>query len=132
MLSIITFLPYKSYSESAAALDDRTLYQQRLDVLRILSLKPDVPAARMWHNYEGALATYGIAMCMEWRRRGNGDTTLEKLEELYNFDNTPPPWLGDERLHSSHRANLIKRDPRHYMITLGWNDDPKQPYYWPV
>jgi hypothetical protein len=25
-----------------------------------------------------------------------------------------PPWLGDERLHRSHRAALVGKDPIHY------------------
>ena len=34
-----------------------------------------------------------------------------------------PPWLGDDRFHSSHRAVLILKKPEHYK-PLGWPEEP--------
>lgn len=38
-----TFLPYKSFEQSAACLDNKRLGKQRVEVLQILKALPDVP-----------------------------------------------------------------------------------------
>lgn len=43
---------------------------------------------------------------------------------------TRPPWLGDERVHSSHRANLLRKKYAHYS-QFGWKETPVKGYYWP-
>lgn len=130
---MITLLPYSDYNKTAQVLDDKHLSNQRKQVLDILTkVNPIHPATKMWNGYAGQLVKYGVAICFEWRRRGNKDTFLEKIEEHYDWDLKEPPWLGDERVHASHRANLIRKDPLHYLIKLKWKDDPKTPFYWPV
>lgn len=42
-----------------------------------------------------------------------------------------PPWLGDERVHASHRSNLLRKDPVWYG-QFDWTDNPTDPYVWPV
>jgi hypothetical protein len=42
-----------------------------------------------------------------------------------------PSWLGDERVHSSHRSNLLRKRPEHYGL-LGWTEGPDMPYHWPL
>lgn len=42
-----------------------------------------------------------------------------------------PPWLGDERLHRSHQAALVRKDSAFY-AALFPNVDPELPYFWPV
>jgi hypothetical protein len=42
-----------------------------------------------------------------------------------------PPWWGDERLHASHRSNLLRKDPAHYG-RFGWAEPPDLPYFWPA
>lgn len=136
-----TFLPYPDFAASAAALDDRRLGKQRVEVLQVLrALRRPVygwknhPAVRMWRGHEAALAAYGVAVCREWRARGHADTCEDKiLAELGAApadDPVPPPWLGDERLHASHRASLVAKDPDWYAPRFG--DLPPVPYWWPV
>jgi hypothetical protein len=49
-----------------------------------------------------------------------------------------PAWLGDERLHASHRRCLLAKDPAHYGPLFPHDAptprgaDGKWPYYWPV
>jgi hypothetical protein len=86
----------------------------------------------MWRGYEDSLLSYGLAICQEWRARGFKDTVFEKLESRYSYDLQEPPWLGDDRLHASHRSNLVRKDPWHYFIGLGWKDPNDLPYWWPV
>jgi hypothetical protein len=42
-----------------------------------------------------------------------------------------PWWLGDNRLHSSHRSNLLRKMPDYY-VQFKWTDDPAAPYWWPT
>jgi hypothetical protein len=41
-----------------------------------------------------------------------------------------PPWLGDERLHSSHRAGLLKLEPKFY-AQHEWTESPDTPIFYP-
>ena len=34
-------------------------------------------------------------------------------------------------MHASHRSNLLRKDPEHYM-QFGWTEPPDLPYVWPV
>jgi hypothetical protein len=47
-----------------------------------------------------------------------------------NLQETYPPWLGDERLHASHRSNLLRKDPEHYG-QFEWTEPDDLPYWWP-
>ena len=90
------------------------------------------PAARMWRGFEPALAAYGLAVCAEWVGRGYNDTRAVRIRR-FRASREPavaPPWLGDERFHSAHRSNLLRKDPAWYG-RLGWDDDPAAPYWWP-
>jgi hypothetical protein len=40
-----------------------------------------------------------------------------------------PHWLGMEEFHSSHRANLLRKDSEYYS-KHGWIEDPNDPYVW--
>jgi hypothetical protein len=88
----------------------------------------------MWKGFEMALGAYGKAVCAEWIRRGYQDTTREKIESL--LQRCPkqrrlrPCWLGDERLHASHRSSLLRKLPEHYS-RFGWKEPDDMPYFWP-
>ena len=40
-----------------------------------------------------------------------------------------PHWLGNEKFHSSHRANLLRKDYEYYS-QFGWDENPESPYVW--
>jgi len=143
-----TFLPYPDARRSAAVLDRARLGKQRVEVLQILrTLAGETdgwrnhPAVLMWADSPQALAYYGLEVCGEWRRRGYRDTCMEKivvLSRAFGLDEDPPAWWGDERLHSSHRAALLFKDPGHYGA-FGWREAPaipdnkgRLPYWWPT
>ena len=42
-----------------------------------------------------------------------------------------PEWIGDDRVHASHQAALVRKDPAFYG-ELFPDADPELPYYWPV
>jgi len=139
-----TFLPYPCFTRSAACLDYRRLGKQRVECLQIFRANsltdPTVgwrnhPATLMWRGFDQALASYALAICEEWSRRNYvSNITSFFLDFLATCpdwtDTCDPPWLGDERLHASHRASLLTKDPAHYS-RFGWTETPIIDYYWP-
>lgn len=148
-----TFLPMLSFEGSARCLDRARLNKQRSECLTLVNAclgreaispvnrtKPFNPAAwrnhsatRMWRGCEFALADYGREVCLEWRRRGYVDNLLPRFEEFifsWGGDCSSPWWLGDERLHSSHRAALLAKNLDWYS-RFGWLDEPRINYWWP-
>jgi hypothetical protein len=147
-----TFLPYPDFAETAAVLDDRRLGKQRVETLQVIrALTRDTygwkrhPAVRMWEGHVEALGTYGAVICEEWVRRGYADTCAATmgadlaLGGVTSLRSQPelaragllPAWLGDEQVHASHRAALVRKDPEHYAGRFP-GVDPDQPYVWPV
>ena len=120
-------------------LDYRRLGKQRVETYQLLRANLDItlgwknhPAAIMWRNNIHGLIAYGVTMCDEWTKRGYKDTTKEKILALgYADHNDLPSWWGDPDIHSSHRSNLLRKDPDFYS-QWGWDDDPTAPYIWPA
>lgn len=140
-----TFLPYPSFTLSAAVLDRPRLGKQRVETLQLLRANtlPEYgwrnhPATKMWTGYLPALVAYGLAVTDAWTALGRPDTVRPQLLEFTPWvdgvaqsDIEMPPWLGDEQLHLSHRSNLLRKDPGHYGPLFG--DVPDDlPYYWPT
>ena len=138
-----TFLPYPSFEASAVILDRQRLGKQRVEGMQILLALTGRsggwrhhPATRMWLGYEAALAKYVLAIAAEWVSRGYTDTVSRSVAAIANEERLDlvnavmPPWLGDERLHSSHRSNLIRKNQTLYGLA-GWSEGPDLKYYWP-
>ena len=148
-----TFVPWPSFTASAAALDTRRLGKQRVEVIQIVraSIVPGYgwarhPATLMWRDHLEALECYLAAICDEWAGRGFEDTcqaTVRRdlaaagvLDHVRTQDELAdagllPPWVGDDELHRSHRSALLRKDPVHYRPLFP--DDPDDlPYVWPV
>ena len=50
--------------------------------------------------------------------------------QLYEFgDLEMPHWIGNEAFHSSHRANLLRKDYEYYS-KFGWTENSEDPYVW--
>lgn len=148
-----TFLPHEDFTRSAQSLDDRRLGKQRVEVLQIVrALTWPVygwkrhPAVLMWHGFEEALGAYGMSICKEWCHRGRADTCEVKInadlaaagtdvpprtQEELAANGALPAWLGDEALHRSHQAALVRKDPVWYGPQFP-DADPAMPYVWPV
>ena len=148
-----TFLPYPDFAASAAALDSKRLGKQRVEALQVLRAltRPTYgwkrhPAVRMWAGYTEGVAAYGTAVCLEWISRGGADTvagmigvdlaasglpsvprTQHELARVFGL----PEWIGDDRVHASHQAALVRKDPAFYGEPFP-DADPELPYYWPV
>lgn len=150
-----TFLPYASFTDSARALDKTRLGNQVKECAQILASLlggaylvigehkvkystggyPAHPATLMWKGCERSLCLYASACIHELRcRRSRAMVIYESmfLEASNLLPNTGlPPWLGDERLHSSHRSQLKAKDPDHYRF--GWTEPAGEiDYWWPT
>jgi hypothetical protein len=135
-----TFLPYSSFVESARALDNRRLGKQRVETMQILNAlsRADYgwqhhPAVKMWRGHEHQLIIYGLAICLEWQKRGFKDTCFDKIElflALYPHNTAKLDWVTDD-LCRSHQSNLKRKDPVHYGPI--WPEVPDNlPYVWPI
>jgi hypothetical protein len=143
-----TFVPFADFARCAAVLDDRRLGKQRVEALQIARAlcRPGYgwrhhPVVRMWRGRPEALARYATEICDEWVRRGHPDTCLVQLLNELGLDTAPtqaqlardgrlPSWVGDDAVHRSHRAALVRKDPSHYRPLLGDETDDL-PYVWP-
>jgi hypothetical protein len=136
-----TFLPFADFAASAKVLDNKRLGKQRVENLQILKalLDPSYgwqhhPAVKMWRGYELPLAQYHKAMVDEWMSRGYVDTTWQKFMDVFGYKarhGYTPSWLGDERVHKTHRSNLLRKDPVYYG-QFGWTEPSNLCYYWPI
>lgn len=139
-----TFLPSPDYAESARVLDYKRLGKQRVETKQILlAMGKDKggwvnhPATKMWRGHEIELCRYGFAMSKEWVMRGYNDNlavfftdSLLKYKQQ-GLNDQPPPWLGSDAIHASHRSNLLRKDPEFYS-KYGWAEPPDLEYVWPV
>lgn len=138
-----TFLPLPSYLQSMRCLDKSRLGNQvwREGLTLIRGGWSNHPASKMWRGHEYHLGLYLLAGCQVLEERGKSyPQIVEKIRiEMSKFPNSgPPKWLGDNRLHSSHRAALLYKNLQWYS-QFGWNEPlaiPNEkgslPYWWPV
>ncbi len=130
-----TFLPYPSIIDSVASLDNKRLGKQRVEAMQILKALADPgygwqnhPAVKMWRGYEEMLKFYMNVCIDEWKRRGYKNTMVLVPLDVSNMKT--PPWIGNDVFHSSHRSNLLRKDPDWYG-KFGWKEPIDIPYHWP-
>lgn len=91
------------------------------------------PAVRMWRGHEDFLLYYACSIaqaCIDVHHV-QAENLQSELLDLWSGDITSPPrWWGDERVASSHRSNLMAKEPLFYS-QYGWSEIPGQPYFWP-
>ena len=130
-----TFLPYPNFACSAQCLDNKRLNQQANETRQILIAIRNGggwrhhPAVLQWRDHVPALRLYHDVILREWIVRGRNNT--RDMMEPAASTIVMPPWLGDERYHSSHRAALLFKEPRWYS-QFGWDEIPELNYHWPV
>jgi hypothetical protein len=134
------FLPYPSFKESLKVLDNKRLGKQLVETYQIISAitrRPKLdgtpykgwlnhPCTIMWKNNVTALKLYLNYSIEEWVVRGFKNTMNY---EIFDEDPVVPSWFGNEKFHSSHRANLLKKEPNFY-AKYNWTEDPSNPYVW--
>lgn len=149
-----SFLCYSSFTETAKTLDYRRCGKMRCENFQLLTAciakrtgniytkdKNGRTRKRGWLNhtallmwyhpdgrYEMALKKYINAMIDEWVSRGYVNN-MKKYKIVYS-QLEYPEWLGDERVHSSHRAALLYKNYDYYS-RFNWKEKPELNYYWP-
>ena len=143
------FLPYDSFEASAKVLDSKRLYKQILECKQLISILNykqqgithypeghknhgkkigymNHKAVRMWQGYASALRLYQLYCIKEWlRRRFEADPYFD----ISDISVPVPHWIGDEDVHSSYRAALLKKDYENYG-KWNWKEEPKIAYEW--
>lgn len=132
-----TFVPYADFAKSMSVLDYRRLGKQRVETFQILNVLLDRtetrgwrnhPAVKMWRGYEEALKQYQNVTIAEWVRRGYKNNM--KFESVDESHIVMPFWWGDDRVHRSHRSNLLRKNYEYYSQYF---DEPVDiQYYWAV
>ena len=91
----------------------------------------------MWRGYELALIDYTLCCLYTWERKKRyvNQERHEKIIDLQSIAMkkytdryglvwySAPSWLGNEKLHSSHRAALLGKLPKWYS-RFGWTETP--------
>ncbi len=131
-----TFLPYPDLQKSIRILDYKRLGKQRVETFQVLNILLDRtptkgwrnhPVTLMWCGYEAALQLYQNYTIQEWIDRGYKNT----MEfEIITINPQLPSWFGDDRVHKSHRSNLLRKDYEYY--SKYFLEDPNLQYFWPV
>lgn len=121
-----TFLPVEDYFESGVILDPNRQGKQVIEARQILNvlykLKNMIPvkgwknhpAVLMWKGYEYSLAEYATCVHIAFKERAkkphkaylNGADLFDWALKQKTGD---PPWLGNEKIHSSHRGRLLHK-----------------------
>lgn len=154
-----TFLPLPDYHASMRCLDKTRLGNQvwREGMTLIRGGWQHHPARKMWLGHEYHLGLYLLAGCDVLKERSGKDYTeiRKKIKaEMHKHKNTgPPPWLGREDFHTSHRSNLLRkvgeaqqkaketkkeRDinnakyQKEWYQQFNWSEPTTLPYVWPV
>lgn len=145
------FLPSENLEENAKILDSLRLNKQVLESYQIwLACKENSsskwkshPAIKMWRPYIGALEAYHDFCLEELRNRPTKSGKPRKLvslayQELSNGEKFQMPcFMGIEKLHSLHRANLIRKSKETKNIEIklwyskfSWTEEPANGYLW--
>lgn len=132
-----TFLPYSDFKKTAEILDYRRLGKQRVETYQVLNILlgrteskgwVNHPVTKMWRGYEEALKLYQNFTISEWINRGYKNNM--SFENVNESKIVMPSWMGDERIHRSHRSNLLRKDFQYYSQYF---DEPTDiEYYWAV
>jgi hypothetical protein len=132
-----TFLPYSNIKNSLKSLDIRRLGKQRVEAYQILNILlnrtktkawKNHPAVKMWQGYENALKLYLNKAIKIWISKGyKNNMQMEIIEGKIIL----PKWFGNEKFHSSHRSNLLRKNKEFY-AKFGWKEQNNLEYLWPT
>lgn len=147
-----TFIPYPDYIKTAESLDDLRLVNQCCnESVRLYDGKwSSHPASKMWRDHRFHFTLYNLALATEWvkRREQHGKDSTNAYKwftfwanegiKLRHGDTTAPSWIGDDRVHSTHRSCLLAKNLDWYS-QFGWSEKPTPPdengkwsYHWAV
>jgi|APCry1669189369_1035219.scaffolds.fasta_scaffold04291_3 Pyrimidine dimer DNA glycosylase len=118
------FVPSSDYTQSVKSLDNSRVLKQCVESTQLLDIMFNIPtksgkprkgwlshpALIAWKNNPGALIEYTWECVKEAKSRGIKTQSFEqKLNSYPVCPSTPPIWLGDDLVHSSHRSRLLQK-----------------------
>lgn len=154
MYEYFSWLPYANFQQTFECLDDYRLGRQMFEAGAIVDDLLGVGSsrwkkhlcARMWKGYESALGLYYSLSIREMHVRKYRTLAVPVYDFYHGYTTATlhyaakkflplseivyPPWLGDERLHSSHRAGLLKLEPKFY-AQHEWTESLETPIFYP-
>jgi DNA-binding CsgD family transcriptional regulator len=124
------YLPYPDFKKSVECLDNRRLTDQTTTIKSILENNwTNHPVSLVWRYHRWQLCNFGLYSADGLRQR-NIETDFDWF--MHHRENLPvnsrtdmPYWFNNPKLHSAHRADLVKHSPELYT----WDDNT--PYFWP-
>ncbi len=135
-----TFLPEADFDQTAKHLDRKRLIKQSVENLQVLKSLAGLyssgawknhPAVKMWNGHEDWLFLYNESIIKEIILRGYKNTTHETFDKIYQdhfmmLESEKPWWLGEDKLHYSHKGRLHEKDPENATAKteLAYLDDP--------
>lgn len=130
---MITFIVTGDFILNAKYLDDQRLAKQRVECVQILNAIANGggwsnhPITKAWVGYEKALKYYTNCIINEFiLRGGNNNIPFYEVKGPILY----PWWTQWDRLHYSHQAVLIRKNPFHYKFVI--SDEYKSyGYIWP-
>jgi hypothetical protein len=134
---MMTFLVHGDFIINAQLLENLRLGKQRIESVQIINAIANGkggwknhPIVKAWKNHVQALKYYTNCIINEWVRRGHKNTIpLYELDEKFEF----PWWASWERLHQSHRAMLLRKNPFYYKDTFEVIEEYNNfGYIWPA
>ena len=114
---MMTFIIIGDFILNARLLDKVRLGKQRVEAIQILNAIlngggwANHPIVIAWKYYINALKYYTNCIILEWIKRGG--TNNLPLYEISGIIMVPW-WSQWDRLHQSHRAMLMRKDPFYY------------------
>ena len=88
------------------------------------------PAVKMWIGHVNALKDYYNSfydICINKHKINIKKLKKYKIEGNIKY----PHWFGNDKFHSSHRSNLLRKDKEYYS-QFGWKESDDLPYFWPI
>lgn len=144
---MLIFAPYDKFAQSAEVLQQFDLLKQIDTVNGVLTLLHgedpseyvNEPAMMAWAGHEPQLALYGLILVEEALSRHMKFRMDRKTEQFEwhlstatsgEFNMALPHWFGDQRIHNSHKSELLRCNRRHYQKYF--SVDPSLPIVWPL
>lgn len=132
---MITFIVIGNFVLNASLLDNQRLAKQRVEACQIIDALQNGgrwknhPAVLAWKQFITALKYYTNCIILEWiRRGGNNNLPLFEIPDIVLL----PWWSQWDRLHQSHRAMLMRKNPFYYQDQFEVNPEyMNYGYIWP-
>jgi hypothetical protein len=134
---MMTFIVVGDLALNAELLDNTRLGKQRVEALQIINAIlgnagagwRSHPATLAWKPYLNGLKYYANCIIAEWVKRGNNNNMpYFEIPSVVLM----PWWVKWDKLHQSHRAMLMRKDPFYYRTKFTVDPEYMQyGYIWP-